>query len=138
MKSLITNSNTQQSDIIMICETKGNPPKMDGYKWHTKNRTSQKGGGVAIAVKTELHKYSSKLDDLEDNNQEVLWVELKIPKNDIIHLGVYYGKQENEPKEEIEREYSQLRTQIIRLKRKGKIILAEDFNAKLEINKTGP
>ena len=80
MKSLIANSSTQQSDIIMICETKGNPPIMDGYKWHTKNRTSQKGGGVAIAIKTELHKYSSKLDDLEDNNQEVLWVEMNLKR----------------------------------------------------------
>ena len=46
-----------------------------------------------------------------------------------------YVAQENTPIEEVDRELSQIRTQINRMKQKGGIILTGDFNAKIKINK---
>jgi hypothetical protein len=39
---------------------------------------------VAIAVKDELVKYTK---EIEDSNQEILWIELKL------YIRVYYGLQ---------------------------------------------
>ena len=39
-------------------------------------------------------------------------------------------------REEADRQYSQITSQIIKLQKKGEIILVGDFNAKLEINNT--
>ena len=52
-----------------------------------------------------------------------------------MYAGVYYGKQENAPKDEVAREMSQLRTQITKLSKKGHIIPTGDFNAKVNINR---
>ena len=54
--------------------------------------------------------------------------------NSAIYVGVYYGKQEHSPLEEIKAEFAQLTAQVINLKQRGEIILTGDFNAKLEIN----
>ena len=54
--------------------------------------------------------------------------------NSAIYVGVYYGKQEHAPLEEIKAEFAQLTAQVINLKQRGEIILTGDFNAKLEIN----
>ena len=48
---------------------------------------------------------------------------------------MYYGPQEKCSNEEADRQYSQLSSQVNKLKRKGEVILVGDFNAKLEINK---
>ena len=48
---------------------------------------------------------------------------------------MYYGKQENVPKDEMAREISKLRTQITKLTKSGHIILAGDFSAKININR---
>ena len=75
------------------------------------------------------------MDDLESQDQEVLWTQITTKKNKI-YFGVYYGKQENQPVDKIENEYLQLRTQIQKLKKTGNVILTGDFNAKLRIKKT--
>ena len=48
-------------------------------------------------------------------------------------IGVYYGKQEDEAIDVVEREFSQLRTQLTKLKARGPIVLSGDFNAKIKI-----
>ena len=133
--NLKTAAKTHNSHVIAITETKiqGDMPKLEGYEWISKNRTGKEGGGIAIAVRNDLTNNATLVDDLEDQDQEVIWVEIRSgpPKQ---FIGVYYGTQENSPIEETEREYSQLTTQIHALQQRGGVILTADFDAKLEIN----
>ena len=125
---------THNSHIVAITETKGLPPKLEGYaKWEIK-QNNKHGGGVAITVREEMANNFQIIEDMEDDNQEIIWAQITM-KNKKISIGVYYGKQENEKIEIIEREFSQLKTQINRLKNQGHTILVGDFNAKLKINK---
>ena len=134
VESLQSAAQTHNSHIVAITETKGLPPKLEGYtQWETK-QTHRRGGGVAITVREELANNFQILEDMEDENQEILWAQIT-QKNKKIYIGVYYGKQENVKREIIEREFSQLKTQINRLKNHGPMIIVGDFNAKLEIHK---
>ena len=135
LESLQSAVDTHNSHIVAITETHSKPPKLDGYtQWLGKNRTG-KGGGVALAVREDYANKIQPIDDLEDDNQEIMWARLDLNHNRKLSIGVYYGKQENEKKEIVEREYSQLTTQIIKLKQQGPVVLTGDFNAKIEINK---
>ena len=69
------------------------------------------------------------------DTRAVIWIEIKTTHNNKIYIGTYYGKQEKEPRENIEREFSQLESQINKLQREAPIVLIGDFNAKVEINK---
>jgi len=136
MISLETAADTYEAHIIAITETKNLPPIAKGYsRWISKERKGRMGGGVAIAVRQDLSSKISKVEDLGEEDQEIVWIELRITNNQRIYVGTYYGKQENAPIKEIEREYSKIRTQISILQTKGEIILMGDFNAKLDINK---
>ena len=84
-----------QADVISITETKQIPPKIPGYNnWIHKRRTGREGGGVAIAVKEELATKTSKIENMEDQDQEIVWIEIKTQGRNKIHIGTYYGKQE--------------------------------------------
>ena len=133
---MIAAANTTDSHIIAIAETKLNsiPPKAPGYTWITKNRQHQTGGGVALLIRDDIKNVASIVTDIEEHEQEICWVELKL-KNRNLYVGVYYGKQEHSSREEIENQFSQLTTQVAKLKKKGEIILTGDFNAKLEIKR---
>ena len=74
------------------------------------------------------------MENLEDNDQEIIWIELKKNNMKKVYIGTYYGKQEKETREEIEREYSQIDTQIKTLEKEGPVILTGDFNSKLMID----
>ncbi len=50
-------------------------------------------------------------------------MELRITNQRNIYKGTYYGKQENDPINELEREYTNIRAQINMLKLKGELIL---------------
>ena len=50
-------------------------------------------------------------------------------------IGVYYAKQEDEVIEVVEREFSQLRTQLTKLKGRDPIVLTGDFNANIKMMK---
>ena len=69
------------------------------------------------------------VQELEDQDQEIVWGELCKSQTNV-YIGVYYGPQEKCSKEEIDRQFSQLTSQISKLKRKGEIILMSDFNSK--------
>ena len=102
--------------------------------WVHKTRQSREGG-VAITVRDDISNKTKVINDLKDQDQEIIWIEFQILKNIKIHIGTYYGKQEKEPVETVEREFSQLKTQIQKLSNNGSIILKGDFNAKLKIDK---
>ena len=135
-KSLTTAAQTNNSHVITLPETKitTHPPKITGYSWHTKNRNHNQGGGVAILIRDDLKHTCQQVTDLEDQDQDICWIKMQT-NNSAIHIGIYYGKQEQAPEEQIKKEFSKLTTQVNKLKQNGEVILTGDFNAKLEVNK---
>ena len=135
INSLTTAMSEYGCNVACIAETKlaGQPPNIPGYTWETRNRNNKQGGGVAIITKQNLNNHTNRVTEIEDQNQEIIWIEIKNGKQKT-YIGTYYGLQEHAPIEEVEREMSQITTQINTLKQKGRIILTGDFNAKLEIN----
>lgn len=104
IRSLQSAADTHRSHVITIAETKGSAPKLRGYSpWMQKIRAGKEGGGVAIAVREDIAKCTQPVDDLEDHDQEVLWVQVNLNNRRKLFVGVYYGKQENEPRENIEK-----------------------------------
>ncbi len=91
---------------------------------------------MAIKVRQDIASIVTRLDDLGEEDQEIIWVNLKKNNRERIFIGTYYGKQKNVPEEEIETEYAHLRTQINTLSKQSEIIITGDFNAKIAINKT--
>lgn len=123
---------TDNPHTVILTETKSNKcPKIPGWTWINEIKPNN-AGGVAIAVRDDIAKNTEDLDVERDKEMEVAWIGIKT-KQGKIYVGGYYGKQEGEKKEKVENEYSQLNTQILRLKKEGNIILVGDFNAKLEI-----
>merc|ERR1712237_39125 len=95
--------------IIAVVETKQLPPKLEGYgKWNSKERTNRGGGGVAIAARADINSKKKKVENLDDDDQDVVWVELKQNNKKSIFIGTYYGKQESASREDIGREYGLL------------------------------
>ena len=97
-QSIITAAQTSNSHIITLAETKlpTHPLDITGYSWITKNRTNHKGGGVAILVRNDIKHRCQQINDLEDQNQDICWVQIQT-NNSAIYVGVYYGKQEHAP-----------------------------------------
>ena len=89
-------------------------------------------GGVAIATRNDITKHTEDIEMEKDQDAEIAWIRLKTCQGKV-HIGGYYGKQEGEKKDKVEHEYSQLNTQIIRLKKEGNVVLVGDFNAKLPV-----
>ncbi len=52
---------------------------------------------------------TSRVTEIEDQDQEIIWIETKQGKHKT-YIGCYYGPQESTPSDEIEREMSQLQT----------------------------
>ena len=117
--------------IIIVTETKtAKCPKLKNHDWINQTKPNKSGG---IAMRKDIAMNATEVDIETQPGMEILWCKL-INNMDKIYIGAYYGKQENEKLETVEREFSLLTTQIIRLKQDGHIILAGDFNAKIEIN----
>ena len=89
---------------------------------------------MAICARKNIASRVSKVENIEDEDQDVVWAEVTQSKNKKFYLACYYGKQEADKRTTIEKEYQQLDTQLGTMIRKGEIIIAADFNAKLEIN----
>ena len=129
-KSLTTAAQTNNSYIITLAETKitTQPPKIIDYSWHTKNKNHNQGGGVAILIRDDLQHTFQQVTDLEDQDQDICWIKMQT-NNSAIHIGIYYGKQEQAPEEQIKGEFSKLTTQVNRLKQ------SHTNRGKLEVNK---
>ena len=50
-------------------------------------------GGTGILIQNDIIYTCQQKTDLEDQNQDVCWANIQMD-NSVIHLGVYYGKQE--------------------------------------------
>ena len=135
VKSLENTANSVEAHIVAVTETKQKPPKLQGYgKWISKERKDKGGGGVAICARQDIANKLTKIEDLDEQEQEIIWTELKNTKKEITQLAVYYGKQEKENRNTIQAEFQNLATQVNQTKSKGEIIMSGDFNAKLENN----
>ncbi len=64
---------------------------------------------------------------------EITWAEIK-SGNQKTFVGVYYGKQERAPAEEVQCEFDAIKSQINTLKQEGDVILCGDFNSKLKVD----
>ena len=132
----MTAAKTTDAHIIAITETKigKTPPNTPGYYWYNKHRKSN-GGGIALLVREDIIHLVKKIpeDELENQDQEIMWIEASCGKNRVC-IGVFYGPQEKCSNEEADRQFSQITTQINKLKKRGEVILMGDFNAKIEIN----
>ena len=140
IQSLKSAVDLQDSDIVAVVETKQIPPRLEGYtKWFSLNRKKTGGGGgIAITVKEELGNMINQIEiapEETEKEMEVVWVEIDTSVNKKLFVGVYYGKQEKEKLEVVEREFAALSSQIIKLKERGEIVLVGDFNAKIEVVK---
>ena len=134
VNSLETTTEALEIDIVAIAETKQKPPRLQGFgKWRSTERKGRAGGGVGICARECIANKLTKVTNLEqdENNQGVVWTELRITRNQSIYIGCYYRKQEKES--EIKREFQLLSSQLSMLKTRGEIMLTTDANAKLEI-----
>ena len=138
--SLHSAATATETDIITVVETKldSAPPNLEKYSWVTRNRTVGKGGGVGIAIHNNILKQVSVIENIEsDEDTEIIWVAVKnhsSKKCKNLAIGVFYGPQENENKEKVEKIYSVVSSQINSIKQNHEIILTGDFNAKLQVN----
>ena len=127
---------TADAHIIAITETKvgKTPPMTPGYQWYSKPRKTN-GGGIAVLIREDIQHLADRTPEntLENQDQEILWIKIKSKKS-LVHIGVFYGPQEKCSNEEADRQFSQITTQINKLKKTGEVVLIGDFNAKIAIN----
>ena len=124
IQSIEADAHAYDAHYIALAETKfsAKPLPIKGYKWFYRNRENRDGGGVAIAARDDLYKSTIEVKNLEDHDQEILWVQMKsLPETTF--LGVYYGKQESDSREDVKTEFSQIQTQIRKLEEVGSVIL---------------
>jgi hypothetical protein len=76
MNSIQSAAELYGAHIIAITETKQIPPKVPGFgKWIEKQRRNRAGGEIAIAVRQEIANIVTKVDDLGEGDQEIVWIE---------------------------------------------------------------
>ena len=124
-------------DIALITATK--LPKSEnisikGYRWIAKPRQKSKGGGIGILIKENLARNTVDDSNIEEHEDlESKWIQIECrPKN--ISIGVVDGPQENEKIEKVRQIYNALDIQIKQKSINNEVILAGDFNAKLQVN----
>ena len=137
IRSLEAALNTEKISIALITETQlksGEQISIKGYRWIHKPRINNKGGGVGILVAEKLAQNVTEDNPSDEHDQiETKWINLECrPRN--IAIGVFYGPQENEKIEKIKSTYDTLNYQITQRSKLNEIIIAGDFNAKLEID----
>ena len=134
--SLLAAARATKAHIIGLAETKigTTHPRVEGYEWVNKPRKNKRGGGVALLIREDIYHLTEVVENLEDQDQEILWITMK--QNKKVFIGIFYGPQEKCSNEEAERQYSQITSQINKMKKEGQVILMGDFNAKLEVKKS--
>ncbi len=134
LKSLETTLHSLGTDIAGITETHLLPHEnihIKGYVWTHSARKEGAGGGVGFIIRNDIFP-EIQLTNSNDTEIEIMWIKVKSKPN--LHIGVYYGPQENVRVGKLKEEYKQLERSI-RERPSTNTILMGDFNAKLEINK---
>ena len=132
INSLAAVAKASNAQVIGLAETKlgKTPPRVPGYNWYNKPR-KHGSGGVAILVREDIKHMTERIEDMEDHEQEIIWIRIK--NKTPVDIGVFYGPQEKCSNEEAQRQYSQLTSQINKLASKDEVILMGDFNAKVDV-----
>ena len=135
MSAISAALNTHGTHICCISETllaKGEDIHIDGYKGITKSRKKD-GGGVMILIRNDITPHVDIPEEKPvDNHMEIIWIRTK--SKPPIHIGAYYGKQENCNMDVITEEYENLTGSISgKINGNNELLLLGDFNAKLEI-----
>ena len=114
--------------------------KIDGYSFFGRAREGKPGGGVGIFVKNDMKVSVS--PHHSTRNLEIMWASIHRDKETPFYVGVYYGKQESDNKEDVREEIDNLTEEILELQSTGEILLFMDGNGKLgligeEISRNG-
>ena len=121
--SLQANAGTHGSHIIPITETRGKPPKLVLYMPCVHKTRQSRGGGLAITVRDDISNKINVIDDLEDQDQEILWIYWTTIKKSILEHTTENNSHKQKPKS---------KNWVIM---DPSIKLTGDFNAKLKIDK---
>ena len=76
-------------------KTRDHPPTSRRIQVDYKNRPNREGGGVALLIREDIVDLIKEVTDVEDYNQEILWIQTK-EKRRKLSIGVFYGLQEKE------------------------------------------
>ena len=93
-----------------------------GYSVFRKDRTKSGGGGVLIAVTSEL--ICEEVPEL-DSNCEIIWAKIKLIGNGTLYLGSYYRRNVSDQESLVQLEASLSR---IRNVKNANIVIGGDFN----------
>jgi hypothetical protein len=96
--------------------------------WCSKNRNEN--GGVGFLIRNDIRNLIEEYETNVTANTKSKWVILKGK----INIAMMYGKQESDSRDDVEKQFQNLTTEINGLQRKHHIIII-DLNAKVEINK---
>ena len=138
IRSLESLLKTENIEIALITETmlkKGDQISIKSYRWTERPRPNNKGGGVGILIAEKIANITSDDNKCEEHEQlETKWIRWESrPKN--IAIGVLYWPQKNENIEKVQEIYTALNNQINQQTEDNEVIMAGDFNAKLEVNR---
>ena len=122
-----------QPTVICITEThlaEAEDLKLDGYEVYRNDRNNE-GGGVLIAVRTEIENICT-IVHKGSNVGEMLWVVMDNGKAKV-RIGVVYAPQESRTsKEQLETMYEEINDQILQAReRHQRLLLMGDFNGKI-------
>ena len=101
-------------------------------------RDKKQGGGIWLSFKSELYKKVTLLDMGNDENEQI-WVELELGKENVI-IGIVYGKQETRTDNENRENFiSMIEEYAIKSsKEKKPLLVIGDFNMKIGLNSNDP
>jgi len=132
LKSILTD--LHEINIVALAETNlsGNSKiVIPGYKWIGSNRRNKEGGGVGFLVKNSLLGNTT-ISKMPCNSTECLWLKITLSLNQVLCIGIFYGKQENDKASTVFDDYELLKQDILAFKAAGyQVLLTGDFNAKI-------
>ena len=88
---------------------------------------------MGILIANNLYRNIKVIEDATHEDHEIIWIKINTSTRPT-YIGAYYGPQEKIEKEIVNREYQEISTTILHLADDGEVLLAGDFNAKLQIN----
>ena len=129
VKEVLSETNTTMAFITETHLSENKGAMIEGFQFFGKAREGKPGGGVGIFVKNTMKQNIS--PHYTERDIEIMWVSLTRKNRDLVHFGVYYGKQESTCQEDIKEEMDRLTEEILEMKASGEIILCMDGNAKI-------
>ena len=102
---------------------------IDGYTFIGRSRDKRSSGGVGILVNNNIKNVITPHETSTDI--ELIWVSVRRRHQKPIYIGVYYGKQESNNRNEMIIEMDKLSDEITEKQNQGEVLLFMDGNAKI-------